>query len=114
MPKKSKFADYICDVLGKLGKVTYRAMFGGFGIYLDGLIFAIIVDEKLYLKVGNDNIDMFKKINSQPFSYRSSKGKDVKMSYWEISGDIVDNLDELEILAKSAIEIAKIQTRKKA
>lgn len=114
MPKKSEFAEHICDILSGFGVVTYRAMFGGFGIYLDGLIFAIIVDEKLYLKVGSDNVGLFKDINSNPFSYKNSKGRDVKMSYWEVPVEVLDDNEGLEILARSSIDIAKMQNQKKA
>jgi DNA transformation protein len=45
------FREFIRDQLGQFGPVSIRNMFGGAGIYRDGLMFALIANEVLYLKV---------------------------------------------------------------
>lgn len=51
MPQDSSFKDYIVeDVLGHIDGISSRAMFGGWGIYLDKVIVGIIAEGELYLK----------------------------------------------------------------
>ena len=44
------FKDFVTELLGGLGPVTIRNMFGGAGVYADGVMFAILVEDVLYLK----------------------------------------------------------------
>ena len=51
----SEFVSYVVESLQPLGPVGARRMFGGHGIYLDGVMFALIADDQLYLKVDGGN-----------------------------------------------------------
>ncbi len=48
------FVEYILDILSDYGNIKSRRMFGGFGIYLDKIIFAIIIDNELYFKADSN------------------------------------------------------------
>ena len=48
MPKRSEFVDYLVENLQSLGVVRARAMFGGFGIYLNDLMFGLVADDELF------------------------------------------------------------------
>jgi len=50
-----QFVDYAMELLGPFGTVAARRMFGGHGIYLDDLMFAIVHDESLWLKTDEIN-----------------------------------------------------------
>ena len=41
---------FICDQAGLGHRLTYRKMFGEFGLYLDGKIIALVCDDQLFLK----------------------------------------------------------------
>lgn len=41
---------YICDQAGLRQRLTYKKMFGEFGLYLDGRIIALVCDDQLFLK----------------------------------------------------------------
>ena len=45
------FTAHCLELLAPHGAARARRMFGGVGIYLDGLFIALIADERLYLKV---------------------------------------------------------------
>jgi hypothetical protein len=45
------FTDWLQDLFADFGPVSLRPMFGGHGLYRDGVIFGIAIDEGLYLKV---------------------------------------------------------------
>lgn len=100
------FLEFVKDGLEELGEITSRAMFGGYGIYKDGLIFAITHDNELYLKgVGNAAI-VFDNAGSEQFSYQGKKGL-VKMCYWKVPSDIIDDKEKLINWANLAIKSAK-------
>jgi len=98
------YAEYICDLLSPLGPVTARAMFGGFGIYLDGLTFALIADDTLYFKVDDHNRAAFQAAGSHPF--KPFPDKAMVMSYWDVPVEIFDDPDELCRWARDAYDVA--------
>lgn len=51
MASNSEFVQYIADQLGAAGQITYRKMFGEYGMYLDGKIFALVCDDQLFIKI---------------------------------------------------------------
>ena len=111
---KSNFVDYVVqDVLSELDGIRARAMFGGWGIYKDGLIFAIIVDDQLYFKVDEANKGRYEKYGSRPFTYES-RGKSVKMSYWEVPAEVMDDRDEITRWAEESQLISRHGKRRTA
>jgi DNA transformation protein len=58
-------------------------MFGGYGFYADGPMFALIADGDLYFKVDQENIGAFREVGSQPFLYFGNSATPVEMSYWK-------------------------------
>lgn len=108
--KTSGYADYIVELLAPL-YVTAKSMFGGYGLYRDGIVFAIIADEELYFKVGAANKADYEQAGSEPFSY-DAKGKKVAMSYWRVPAELFDDQDALCTWAEKAYKVAV--TSKKA
>lgn len=51
MASRLEFVQYIADQLATTGNITYRKMFGEYGMYLDGKIFALICDDQLFIKI---------------------------------------------------------------
>ena len=51
MASKIEFVEFIVDQLQEAGLITYKKMFGEYGIYCDGKIFGVICDDQLYIKV---------------------------------------------------------------
>ena len=105
MIKRSDFADYVTqDLLAGLPGVRARAMFGGYGVYQDDVMFAIIVDDTLYFKVDDSNRKKYEKLGSKPFVYKS-RGKRVTMSYWELPAEAMDDRSEILRWAERSIRI---------
>ena len=50
MASKQEFVDWVIEQIGDAGEITYKHMFGEFGVYSDGKIFALICDNKLFVK----------------------------------------------------------------
>ena len=79
----------IQEMFAGLGDVTVKRMFGGHGVYLDGLFMAIIVDDELYLKADDVTRAAFDAESCAPFVY-SKDGKSMTMSYRRAPGDAMD------------------------
>ncbi len=109
MKRNTEFHDFVVgDVLGHIFGITSRAMFGGWGIYKDGVIFALIIGGVLYFKVGKENRAQFEKHGSKPFHYKN-KSKDVILPYWELPEEVMGDREMIEtwIAQSAAVSAAK-------
>ncbi len=50
MASTLEFVEYVCDQISDAGVITYRKMFGEYGIYCDGKIIGLICDNMFYVK----------------------------------------------------------------
>ncbi len=112
--KKSEFLTYILeDAMREVRGITAKAMFGGYGLYKNGVIFSILVEDELYFKVDDKNRAQFEKRKSSPFSYETKKGKRVAMSYWKLPADILEDPSQLSIWIDASVQATKRSTAKK-
>ena len=95
-----------------VGPVSAKAMFGGFGIFLDGLMFALIADSVLYLKIDKETENDFTARGLEPFTY-SKKGKEFKMSYYQAPDEVLEDHDEMYLWASKAYSAALRAASKK-
>jgi len=107
-----EFANHVCDLLSPLGPVTARAMFGGFGIYLDGLMFGLIADEVLYLKADAISKAAFEAAGMGPF--KPWEDKPMVMPYWEIPSEAWDEPEQFCAWGRSAFDAALRNRKPKA
>jgi DNA transformation protein len=84
---------FLADLLSGFGPVQIRNMFGGAGVYADGVMFAILVDDTLYLKADETSAEAFAAEGKGPFTYRPKGRSPVAMSYWEIPERLLDDPD---------------------
>ena len=99
MPEQT-FKDQVLDRLAALSEVTSRAMFGGHGIYWRGVIFGIIFQERLYLKVDDGSRGDYIARGMEPF--RPNERQTLK-AYYEVPPDVFSDREELVSWAKEAI-----------
>lgn len=104
--------EHLRDLLAPLGAVTARAMFGGHGVYVDGLIIGVIIDEALYLKVDAQTQGSFEAAACAPFVYHM-KGKPLPMSYWSVPEEAMDSPQAMRPWAQMAIDAARRKPAKK-
>lgn len=69
MSEAREFATHVVDLLDPFGRCEARRMFGGFGIFHQGLMFALIADGNLYLKADDRNRERFEAQDCENFSY---------------------------------------------
>jgi DNA transformation protein len=78
---RSEFLEHVVETMRELGPVTAKAMFGGWGLYHEGLFFAIIFEDTLYLKVDDENRAQFEAAGLPEFIYKTKDGDHMAMSY---------------------------------
>lgn len=106
MAASEGFKDFIQDQLAGFGPITMRNMFSGAGIYADGVMFAIIVNDVLYLKADETSARAFADEGMRPFTYARKGKPPVAMSYWEVPPRLLEEPDELVAWARQAHRIA--------
>ncbi len=111
MPQRSEFVDTLLEKLAKFGEPSARFMFGGWGLYLDGVVMAIVADEVLYLKVDEATRATFEEVGSAPF--KPYPDKESTMSYYDAPPDMLDDEDQFEAWIRLAIEAGLRGARKK-
>lgn len=106
----SEFVANLAEVFAAFGRITTRRMFGGHGIYHDGLMFGLVVNEQLYLKADAVSRQQFLDLALPPFSYQRH-GKPTRLSYFLAPEDIFDDPDAARHWAGLAFE-ASLRGRK--
>jgi DNA transformation protein len=103
MAVNEQYLQYIQDQLSEFGQVEIKRMFGGIGIFKEGLMFAKIGGDTFRLKVDESNQQQFEDRGMKPFhSEKKKKG----MPYWEVPQDVLEDRTELAKWANQSFEIA--------
>lgn len=101
----SEYTRHLQEVFELFGPVTVRKMFGGYGVYHHGLMFALVADDTLYLKADAENVGSFEEEGLGPFEY-NRKGKVMKMSYYLAPDEIMDDREQAAVWARRSFEAA--------
>lgn len=100
------FIDHLLELFESFGPVAARRMFGGYGIFLDGLMFALVADSTLYLKVDAQNRSEFEALNLPPFVYMKN-ARPVEMSYYQAPAVSLESPEQMLPWAESAYAAAQ-------
>lgn len=115
---KSEYVEDLVESLKGMGVVTSRAMFGGWGLYFEGLIFAIVDKEELFLKVDDINRPNHEAAGCRPFRYHMpDKEKPMEMAYWTVPPAVLERPEQLAQWCREAYQAsvrAKSAPKKKA
>ncbi|MGB8518258.1 MAG: TfoX/Sxy family protein [Gallionella sp.] len=90
----NEFLEYVLETMLHWAPVTSRKMFGGYGLYRDGLMFALVVEDELFFKTDANNVAQFERAGSRPFSYQS-KTRTVRLSYWSAPAESLESPAEM-------------------
>ena len=108
----TEFITHILELLGGHCAASARRMFGGHGLFRDGLIFGIVIDETLYLKTDADNLSDFTQRGLNPFTYQRQK-KFTSLSYYQAPAECLDEAETMILWADKAYAAALRVERKK-
>ncbi|MFP2907748.1 TfoX/Sxy family protein [Pyxidicoccus sp. 3LFB2] len=113
MARMDSLAEYTMELLEKLGPVQARRMFGGWGFYFGGRMFAVIIGGQFYLKADDVTKPDFQAAGCRPFLYEGG-GRRVEMNFWTPPADAADDAYALLPWARRAVDAAQRAALKKA
>jgi DNA transformation protein len=112
MPVSAEFREFVLEQLALAG-VTARAMFGGYGLYAGGVIFAVLDDDVCYLRTDEAGRARFLAAGSRPFS-PAPDGQPM-LGYWEVPVEVLEDRFELAAWSRDAQAVgARAQAQKSA
>jgi DNA transformation protein and related proteins len=112
MPRTNEFCDYVVDLLSPLGPASYRFMFGGYGVYVDGLMMGIVADDRLLLRADDENRPDYEALGIGPFQPYEDKSQ--SMPFFAVPDEVMDDPEELlEWARKSIAATLRKKTAKK-
>ena len=100
------FAEFLREQLSPLGRLTMRRMFGKTGVFCDGLMFGMITEDTLYVRVDDHNKAVFKEAEAAPPLNYEKKGRTIDLSFWRVPERLLDEPDELILWARAALAAA--------
>ena len=111
-PEEKEFTSYVVDLMQSIGPVNAKAMFGGYGIFHEGLMFGRVADNVFYLKIDEETENEFKAKGLEQFTY-NKKGKEFRMSYYQAPEEALESGKEMSSWAAKAYSTALRAASKK-
>jgi DNA transformation protein len=107
MTASDTFREFLHEQLAPLGQIAMRRMFGKTGVFCDGVMFGMVTEDTLYLRVDDHNRATFKEAESfPPLSYEKT-GSTIDLSFWRVPERLLDEPDELVTWAREALAAAR-------
>jgi DNA transformation protein len=88
------------------GPASAKRMFGGAGLFREGLMFALVADDVLYFKVDDETTAAYEAEGLAPFTYLTSTGEKRLTSYRNAPARCLDDPDEMAYWAHKAFTAA--------
>jgi DNA transformation protein and related proteins len=113
MVASDSFAEFLREQFSPLGRLAFRRMFGKTGVFRDGVMFAMVADNTLYVRVDDESKATFKEAAAFPPLNYSKKGFAIDLAFWRVPERLFDEPDELLVWARAALAAADRVARKR-
>jgi len=104
-PAVTEYVEYLKEVFELFGPVQARRMFGGYGLYHEGLMFALVSRDVLYLKTDDTNRPDFEALGLGPFEYTKQGGLQ-KIAYHRAPDEVMDDRELAAVWARRSFAAA--------
>lgn len=102
------FHEFVAELFAALGEVAIKRMFGGAGVYRDGVMFALLADDVIYLKSDATLRAQLEAEGGAPFVWvRPSDGREFDMGYVALPQTALDDADEASEWGRKALAVAR-------
>ncbi len=106
--------DLIAELMAPVGSVTIRRMFGGRGIFKDGLMFALLSSRDVfYLKADDETVPAFVAEGCEQWT-PEMQGRTMPMPYWRAPERLFDEPEDFAEWARAAFAVALRSQKAKA
>jgi len=102
----------IRELFAAFGPVSVRRLFGGAGIYAEGVMFGLVHRGVIYLKADAQNAAVFEREGLGPFTYATREGPRELASYRRMPDRLYDDPDELASWTRHALAAARQGTNR--
>jgi DNA transformation protein and related proteins len=106
-------AEGLKELFQPFGAVVVKRMFGGHGVYHDGLMFSLEIEGEVYLKTDAETESAFAAAGATPFIYQGHS-RPIRVSFWRLVAGAYDDADELKRWCGLAIDAARRAAEAKA
>ena len=113
MGNTPSFVQHALDLLGPLAPVTARSMFGGHGLYADGMMFGLLDDGELFLKTDSECEGVFVAAGCKAWVYPSPNGLMVT-SYFQPPAAAMEEPEAMRPWLELALAVARRKAVAKA
>lgn len=96
---------HLLELMQVIGPVSARRMFGGHGLFIDGLMFALVADATLYFKVDCQTRIRYTDQGLEPFTYLRS-GRTFALNYHQAPESVYEEQDQMRRWGSAAFEVA--------
>jgi len=103
--RQKEFVEHIIHLSQVIGPVYSKRMFGGYGVFLEGLMFGLIFRNTLYFKVDANSRNYYIKRGLEPFSYQR-QGKKLSLNYYQAPEEVLDDITVMKEWCNCAFEVA--------
>ena len=107
MVASEEFGSYLCDELRPLGIISLRRMFGKTGVFCCGVMFSMVNDNELYLRVDDQCREAFAEASSAPPLNYVKGGRTIDLAFWRAPDRLFDDHDELIVWSRLALAAAQ-------
>ncbi|MBS0385893.1 MAG: TfoX/Sxy family protein [Proteobacteria bacterium] len=112
------FHAFVKELFAGMGPVQIKRMFGGAGVYADGLMFGLLAEGAVHIKANDEAMKAaLRAEGSGPFVWIPQngprKGEQVDLGYWRLPEAALDDPDEAVKWGRKALALAKAKAAAK-
>jgi len=104
---KQSYTDYVLECLQPVGAISSGRFFGGIGVSVDGVQFAMMMGNALFFVVDDSTRPQYEQMGTGCFWYNTKKKKINVKKYHEVPGEWLDEQETLLQRAEESIRIAR-------
>jgi DNA transformation protein len=114
---QDSFHDFVKELFAGLGPVQVKRMFGGAGVYADGLMFALLADDVVYLKTDEALRAELEAEGCAPWVWEPGsgprRGEKIETSYLRLPDAALDDPDDAARWGRKALAVARAKAKAK-
>jgi DNA transformation protein and related proteins len=107
MVASEHFSDLLREQLTELGPIRMRRMFGKTGVFCGGVMFGMVSDDALYLRIDDGNRALFEEARTAPPLSYEKGGRMIDLAFWRMPERLLDEPDEMLAWARAALAAAR-------
>jgi DNA transformation protein len=100
------FLTFLEDQFAPIPGISIRKMFGGLGVFRDGIMFGLGSRDVLYFRADDRSRSRYEERGMKVFSY-PMRGKDMEMPYWQVPEALYEDPEEFRNWVEEAFAAAK-------